>query len=389
MLSNIWLFDAVLAEVSTAQLATDCWAEAGAASTKHPTSKVPAQVTRRRDRTFIFHAPHGPLFPPPNSPTCTQTCTPTEQRRRDFPLSLQQSAGRIVAAVNHGVTVLAGPREHLHLADAAGEAVAEAAAVALVAQARPRHFQHRLVDRAVRVVAVEAVLAHRRVLEQERTALLGVALVAGVVDRGLAQQALGGAAVRVVAIGADDLAFAHRHVRRAIHLRAPVLVALEAGIGLERGLEIELHRHLAHDRVTIGAGKAARLVRPAAPVGAVASLVAGEADGVVLGRRAREIILAERDDAADAASAARLRVRRARTVAVLAFELALLILPDAPHQRFGERGGLARVAAEADLGADVGGFDDRGRLDRLGGGRGGGPRRPVGGGLGQGAPPRA
>src|ERR1700688_2835669 len=117
-------------------------------------------------------------------------------------------------------------------------------------------------------------------------------------DRSLAQQSLGGAAVRVVAIGADDLAFAHRHVRRAIHLRAPVLVALEAGIGLERGLEIELHRHLAHDRVAIGAGKAARLVRAAAPVGAVAALVAGEADGVVLGRRAREIILAERDDAA-------------------------------------------------------------------------------------------
>src|SRR3984957_5977303 len=77
MLSNIWLFDAVLAEVSTAQLATDCWAEAGAASAKHPTSKVPAQVTRRRDRTFIFHAPHGPLFPPPNSPTCTPTNTQT------------------------------------------------------------------------------------------------------------------------------------------------------------------------------------------------------------------------------------------------------------------------------------------------------------------------
>jgi hypothetical protein len=76
MLSNIWLFDAVLAEVSTAQLATDCWAEAGAASAKHPASKIPAQVARRRDRTFIFHAPHGPLLPPPNTPTCTPTLHP-------------------------------------------------------------------------------------------------------------------------------------------------------------------------------------------------------------------------------------------------------------------------------------------------------------------------
>ena len=83
------------------------------------------------------------------------------------------------------------------------------------------------------IVAVQTVLAHRRVLEQERPAFLCMALVAIVVDRVLPQQRLGGTAVRVMTVRAGDLAFAQWHVRRAEHLRTLVLMALEAGVGLE------------------------------------------------------------------------------------------------------------------------------------------------------------
>ena len=97
--------------------------------------------------------------------------------------------------------------------------------VALLAQHRDRRDQQGLLVGTVHVVAVEAVFAHRRVLEQERPALLRVAGVAGLVDRVGLQQRLGDAAVRIVAIGAGDLPFRQRHVRAAVELGADVLVA--------------------------------------------------------------------------------------------------------------------------------------------------------------------
>ena len=62
--------------------------------------------------------------------------------------------------------------------------------MALLAQPRARDLQHGIVDRAMGVMAVQAVLAHRRVFPQERSALLGVTLVTGVVDRGRSEQGL-------------------------------------------------------------------------------------------------------------------------------------------------------------------------------------------------------
>src|SRR6185437_10571911 len=77
-----------------------------------------------------------------------------------------------------------------------------AVGVALLAQHRYRQYQQVFLVRAVRGVAIEAVLAHRRVLEQERAALLGMAGGAGLVDGVGLQQRRGDAAVRVVAIDA-------------------------------------------------------------------------------------------------------------------------------------------------------------------------------------------
>ena len=54
--------------------------------------------------------------------------------------------------------------------------------MAFIAQARARDFQQKLIVRSVRLVAVQAILAHRRVLPQHRSALFRMALVASVVD---------------------------------------------------------------------------------------------------------------------------------------------------------------------------------------------------------------
>ena len=112
--------------------------------------------------------------------------------------------------MDHGVTVLAGSAHRKVTIRSGCFPVADR--VALEAQPRARHFQRELVDRAMRIVTVQAILAHRRMLEQERSALFGVAGVAIVVDRILPQQSLGGAAVRIMTIRAHDLALAHRHV---------------------------------------------------------------------------------------------------------------------------------------------------------------------------------
>ena len=185
--------------------------------------------------------------------------------------------------------------------------------MAPLAQPRPRFSQHARVHGAVGVVTVQAALDHRRMLEQERPALLRMALEASFVDGRLLQQRLRIAAVRVMAVRAYDLAFTHRHMFRARHPCLNVLVALEAGVGLELGLQLSLARHVLHDRVAIGAHEAARFVRAAVPQCAVALLMAGKANAVVLFGGARIIVRTERVDAADATSAAGLHMGRART----------------------------------------------------------------------------
>ena len=69
------------------------------------------------------------------------------------------------------------------------------------------------VVRSMGFMAAVAVLAYRGVLPQVRTAFLGMARVALVVDRGLPQHLVGRRAVRVVAIRAGDLALADRMMR--------------------------------------------------------------------------------------------------------------------------------------------------------------------------------
>ena len=69
--------------------------------------------------------------------------------------------------------------------------------MALLAQERNRRDQQGLLVRPVRCVAVEAALAHGSVFEKERTALLRVTLVAGLVDGIRLQQRAGDRAMRL------------------------------------------------------------------------------------------------------------------------------------------------------------------------------------------------
>jgi len=85
-------------------------------------------------------------------------------------------------------------------------------AMALLAEERHSHFQHARLIGAVGVMTVRAVFTHGLVLPQERTAFFRVALVADLVDGVLHQLMRTGRAMRVVAIGTDDLAIPDRMV---------------------------------------------------------------------------------------------------------------------------------------------------------------------------------
>ena len=205
--------------------------------------------------------------------------------------------------------------------------------MALPAKLGPLYLQQKFVGGAVWVVAIEAIFTNRRVFPKEWTTLLSMALVAIVVHRIFTQHGLGGTAVRVMAIRTSDLAFTQRHVGRKVRLRASVFMTLEAGVPPSGGVQLEFSRHLLHDGVTVRAHQAARLVRAAVPISPVAAFVTGKTDGIVLFGRARWIVRPERDDAANATPTTGLHVRRPRTVAVLAIELAFLRHPYPAHER--------------------------------------------------------
>src|SRR3569832_1954632 len=90
-------------------------------------------------------------------------------------------------------------REHVGLSAQRPHVAGRVRRVAFLAQHRRARLQHRLGGAAVRVVADRAVLRDRLVREDERSALLGVAGVAGVVDAVALDQLRAGRAVHVVA----------------------------------------------------------------------------------------------------------------------------------------------------------------------------------------------
>src|SRR5262245_49451793 len=197
--------------------------------------------------------------------------------------------GRSVAAVHVLVAVLARmlggtvarPGELAGGVDVAVERAGMARVqVAALAQPRLLRHEHLVVVRAVRVVAVEAVLPDRGVLPEERAALLRMALEAQLVGH-LGLDHLGLAAVvGVVAAAARHQAFTHGVMRRPERLRADRGVARVAGVGLLRRLELALVALERMHRVAVGARDAAPVVHAADPRRVALLLVTLEARGV-------------------------------------------------------------------------------------------------------------
>lgn len=107
--------------------------------------------------------------------------------------------------------------------------------VAPLAQQRRCLDQHLIVMRSVRVMAVQAIFAHRRMLMKERPAFFGVAAVAKIGDLVIKELFWHSAVVGVVAVVAGDFSIHDRHVRGAAHLPFYRAVAGETNIG-PRGL---------------------------------------------------------------------------------------------------------------------------------------------------------
>jgi len=204
--------------------------------------------------------------------------------------------------------------------------------VAAIANARHAYLQQLWVVGAMRLMAIGAVFQYRRVLPQERTTAFGMAGEAVLVDRALNELLRVGSAVRVVTARARHLAFAIRHMRGALQLRAAHLVTPQTEFRLRlldppvlgqwsavAGVRRERDLHLLFHLVAVDAGHPPRLVRAALPEEPVAARVARGASGVLLFDRVIGIGAETQGDGILAAT--RVNVHFARPVTGFATEL--------------------------------------------------------------------
>ena len=147
--------------------------------------------------------------------------------------------------------------------------------VALLAEERTRHLQQFVMVRAVRVVAVHAVVPHRCMFPKEWAAFFGVTLVTGFVDRIILEQGIGCGPVRVVAIHTSHFALEERHVGTLGKLGALLLVAREASLVDARLLKQAGGGEFRHWVVAIAAAKIVGGMGRTRPEHALAPSVAG------------------------------------------------------------------------------------------------------------------
>ena len=169
-------------------------------------------------------------------------------------------------------------------------AVANRGMAGLAEVRRSAHQQRRLVG-TVRLMADAAIFGGWRVLPQKRPAQFGVTARAGFVASAVVQQRL--AAVRVVAVAADQLVAAHGMRGSLQHVCADPSVTANA---LRRLVVAAAHgiRRCMHP-VAVGARHAGLFVRTAGPLGAAVVRMAGEAK-LVLQVCRRVATLAEVDN---------------------------------------------------------------------------------------------
>jgi len=147
-------------------------------------------------------------------------------------------------------------------------------------------------------MTIGAVFHYRRMLPEEWATTLGMTTQAILVDGGLSELRRVGCAVRIVAAGAGDFAFAVWHVRGPLQLGAPHLMApktklwlsfFEAPVFRQRRVKARLMRQrlvlFLVSLMTINAGHRTRFVRAASPEELLAPRVALQTRGVFLGHR--------------------------------------------------------------------------------------------------------
>ena len=175
-----------------------------------------------------------------------------------------------------------------------------AAVVAGITNARHAHLEQLRIVAAMRLVAVRTVFHNRRVFPDERPTALGVAAQAVFVGGALDELRGIGRPMRIVTTSAGNLPFAIRHVRGALQLRPPHLVALqaqlrlrffntaifrkrrvEASLGRKRRVQFLLHLMAVH------ASHAPGFMRAALPEHVVPALMACFAGGILLSYRIR------------------------------------------------------------------------------------------------------
>jgi len=232
-----------------------------------------------------------------------------------------------------------------------------------------RYFKEPVVVRAMRIMAVGAILHDRRMFPHERSPSLCMAHVTGLIDACLFK--LGGVrgAVRIVAVGAGHLSFPERHVRRALERGHPLKVTLTADLYLRPLVEkwisvtdlgqLEAVGGLLHDRVAVNTSQATSSMRACLPVGLNAFLMALET-GFVLNLGGLTGIFAESPLQTHTLSSSFSHVIARRAVATLA-SLFLKIIAGIeeeylPHLGFRELLELGGMAGLADLGPHIGGF---------------------------------
>lgn len=241
------------------------------------------------------------------------------------------------------------------------------AIVALIAKPRHPCFEQPVIDGAVGIMTVGAVIENRRMLPEKGTAPFCVAAVTILIDAGLYE--LGGIrrAVRVMAARAGDLPFSERHVGGALELRLALQMALQANFGFRLfGKEnrfVGQFRELIfiacplHYRVAIDARDAAARVRARLPIGLNPALVACKTNLILhLGRLSR--IFAETDQPANAFTATGGHMVTSRPMTGLAGLLLLFVArieeKNLPHHRLGKFLKLRCVTGLTDLVADIG-----------------------------------
>ena len=91
--------------------------------------------------------------------------------------------------------------------------------VTLGAKPRHAHFKQTVIDAAMRFMAIGTIVGNRGMLKKVWPSPLRMAGVTVLIDAGLFELCRIGRSVRVMAVGADDLALSHGHMRRAHKLR--------------------------------------------------------------------------------------------------------------------------------------------------------------------------